>query len=95
MMTSAPRPAAIRAAFTPEVPPPRTTTRPGKTPGTPKFLIDAGVKLQSYDYSHNNGKSLSPDYEDPRMRAALADFIAAFGAKYDGDARLGFITRSE
>ncbi len=65
---------------------------PGKTPGTPKFLIDAGVKLQSYDYSHNNGKSLSPDYEDSRLRTALADFIAAFGARYDGDARLGFIT---
>ena len=25
----------MRAAFTPEVPPPITTTLPGKTPGTP------------------------------------------------------------
>src|SRR5438132_8176652 len=25
----------MRKAFTPEVPPPRMTTRPGKTPGTP------------------------------------------------------------
>src|SRR5207253_1421728 len=33
--TSAPRPVAMRAAFTPDVPPPTTTTRPGKTPGTP------------------------------------------------------------
>ena len=65
---------------------------PGHAPGTPKFLIDAGVKLLPYDYSKNNGQSLSPDYEDPRLRAALADFIAAFGAKYDGDARIGFLT---
>lgn len=65
---------------------------PGKTPGTPKFLLDAGVKALPYDYSKNNGRSLSPDYEDPRLRAALADFIAAFGAKYDGDPRIGFIT---
>mgnify|MGYP001556494120 CR=1 FL=1 len=65
---------------------------PGKTPGLPKFLFDAGVAALAYDYSHNNSRSLSPDYEDPRLRAALADFIAAFGAKYAGDPRLGFIT---
>ena len=65
---------------------------PGKTPGTPKFLLDAGVVARPYDGRKNAGKSVSPDYEDPRVRAALADFIAAFGAKYDGDPRLGFIT---
>jgi len=65
---------------------------PGHTPGTPKFLLDAGLTTWHYEYSKNNGKSVSPNYEDPRLRAALADFIAAFGAKYDGDPRLGFIT---
>lgn len=65
---------------------------PGKTPGTPKFLLDAGVVARPYDGRKNAGKSVSPDYEDPRVRMALADFIAAFGAKYDGDPRLGFIT---
>jgi len=65
---------------------------PGKTPGIPKFLLDEGVKTQTYDGRKNNGKSLSPDYEDPRLRAVLKDFIAAFGARYDGDPRLGFIT---
>ncbi len=35
MVTSAPRPVAMRAALTPEVPPPSTTTLPGSTPGTP------------------------------------------------------------
>ncbi len=65
---------------------------PGKTSGTPKFLRDAGVAALPYDYAQNNGQSLSPDYEDPRLRAAFAEFIAAFGAKYDGDVRIGFIT---
>jgi hypothetical protein len=65
---------------------------PGTKPGTPKFLLAAGVLARNYDGRKNNGRSVSPDYEDPRLRAALADFIAAFGAKYDGDPRLGFIT---
>jgi hypothetical protein len=33
--TSAPRPAAMRAAFAPTTPPPRTHTLAGATPGTP------------------------------------------------------------
>src|SRR2546422_922915 len=33
MVTSAPRPVAMRAALTPAAPPPSTTMRPGKTPG--------------------------------------------------------------
>jgi len=65
---------------------------PGQTPGIPKFLLDEGLKTQTYDGRKNNGKSLTPDYEDPRLRTALKDFIAAFGAKYDGDPRIGFIT---
>ena len=35
IVTSAPSPVAMRAALTPEVPPPTTTTLPGNTPGTP------------------------------------------------------------
>ena len=35
--TSAPRPAAIRAAFMPTTPPPSTNTRAGGTPGTPEI----------------------------------------------------------
>ena len=65
---------------------------PGTKPGTPKFLLDAGVVARPYDGRKNNGKSLSPDYEDPRLRTTLADFIAALGSKYDGDPRIGFLT---
>ncbi|MFI7233490.1 fibronectin type III domain-containing protein [Nonomuraea angiospora] len=33
----------------------------------------------------------SPDYDSPYLLGALSDFIAAFGARYDGDPRIGFI----
>ena len=33
----------------------------------------------------------SPDYDDPDMINAFTTFIAAFGARYDGDPRIGFI----
>ncbi|MGI9244240.1 MAG: DUF4832 domain-containing protein [Verrucomicrobiales bacterium] len=38
------------------------------------------------------GMEGDPDYEDPRLRACLREFIAAFGEKYDGDVRVGFLT---
>ena len=33
----------------------------------------------------------SPDYDSPFLLNALGNFIAAFGARYDGDPRIGFI----
>jgi len=65
---------------------------PRQPPGTPRFLLDAGITVHPYDDWNNASISVSPDYENPRLRAALAEFIAAFGARYDGDARIGFIT---
>ncbi|MEU7371597.1 carbohydrate-binding protein [Streptomyces hygroscopicus] len=35
--------------------------------------------------------TISPDYDSPYLLDALKDFIAAFGARYDGDPRIGFI----
>jgi hypothetical protein len=35
--------------------------------------------------------TVSPDYDDPDLLSAVENFIAAFGARYDGDARLGFV----
>ena len=35
IVTSAPTPAATRHAFSPEIPPPSTTTLPGRTPDAP------------------------------------------------------------
>jgi chitodextrinase len=35
--------------------------------------------------------TVSPDYDSPFLLSALDHFIAAFGARYDGDPRIGFI----
>lgn len=69
---------------------------PGKKNLVPKFLIDDGLKV--HKYLNTNTQPLppaqveTPDYEDPNLRKALRNFIAAFGKKYDGDPRIGFIT---
>jgi hypothetical protein len=34
----------------------------------------------------------TPDYENKALRTSLTRFVAAFGKKYDGDPRLGFVT---
>src|SRR6185312_6261860 len=35
--------------------------------------------------------TVSPDYDSPYLLSAVTNFIAAFGARYDGDPRIGFI----
>jgi hypothetical protein len=64
---------------------------PGTATGVPQYLLDAGLASHTYTDHDNNGISVSPDYEDERLTGALDGFIAAFGSRYDGDPRLGFI----
>jgi hypothetical protein len=69
---------------------------PGKDKGIPDFLIKEGLKVTTW-LNDNTAPSPpqnvhTPDYDDPRLREALKNFIAAMGEKYDGDPRLGFIT---
>jgi hypothetical protein len=62
---------------------------PSLPSGVPQFLIDGGLVMRAYtDY----GGGQSPDYENPALVAALGSFIAALGSRYDGDARVGFLT---
>jgi len=65
---------------------------PGKELALPQFLIDAGVQVTSWTNPDDGQVSLTPDYEDPTFRVALASFIAALGTKYDGDPRVAFLT---
>ena len=60
--------------------------------GIPQYLLDAGLITYSYNDYGNNGISVCPDYENPLLDQALTNFIAALGARYDGDPRIGFIT---
>ncbi|MDO5518607.1 MAG: DUF4832 domain-containing protein [Clostridium sp.] len=62
---------------------------PGKETGVPKFLIDESLQLYSYELDGENG--LCPDYSNKNLQDALVDFIKAFGKKYDGDPRIGFV----
>ncbi|MCF6285575.1 MAG: DUF4832 domain-containing protein, partial [Candidatus Hydrogenedentes bacterium] len=55
----------------------------------PQFLLDDG--LQTTPYNGSSGQGLSPDYDNESLVTALEAFIAAFGARYDGDPRIGFI----
>jgi hypothetical protein len=65
---------------------------PTLSTGIPQYLLDAGLITYSYNDYGNNGASVCPDYENPLLDQALTNFIAAFGARYDGDPRIGFIT---
>jgi hypothetical protein len=59
--------------------------------GIPQYLLDAGLATYSYT-DYDNTLSVSPDYENPLLDQALTNYIAALGARYDGDPRIGFIT---
>ncbi|MDP5239325.1 DUF4832 domain-containing protein [Uliginosibacterium sp. 31-16] len=69
---------------------------PGKTGSLPPYLLDAGVGLTRWQRASTPPRppvdNETPDYANPVLRRALTDFIAAFGARYDGDPRIGFIT---
>ncbi len=65
---------------------------PSKPTGIPRFLLDAALVTRAYNDYGNDGLSVSPDYENLLLRQALRNFIAALGARYDGDPRVGFIT---
>jgi len=68
---------------------------PGQASGIPQYLMDAGLKTYAYsDGGNGQGKSASvaPDYSDPRLIDCMEQFIRALGAKYDGDARIAYIT---
>lgn len=68
---------------------------PGQTSGVPRFLIDAGLLMRRWTNTNTQpwppAVDHTPDYEDPRLRAALTNFIHALGRRYDGDPRLGFV----
>jgi hypothetical protein len=69
---------------------------PGHEEGIPEFLEADGLQVTEWLNTNTDPfprqRVRTPDYSDPRLRQALQDFIAALGAKYDGDPRLGYIT---
>jgi hypothetical protein len=69
---------------------------PGRPGVIPEFLIKDGLKIHAYLNTNTApfppALVETPDYENQNLRRSLKAFIAAFGKKYDGDPRLGFVT---
>jgi hypothetical protein len=69
---------------------------PGHDDGIPEFLVKEGLKVTTWLNTATEpfppAQVHTPDYNDPQMRMALRNFVAAFGKKYDGDPRIGFLT---
>ncbi len=61
---------------------------PGKPSGLPAWLQQAGVKQKPYQH---HGSGLSPDYDDPKMIAAMLRLIEALGKRYNEHPRIAFI----
>ena len=72
------------------------TEYPRRRSSVPDYLVKAGLKFTRMTRETKPTKrpffSDTPDYGNPEFRAAMVDFVKAFGARYDGDPRLGFIT---
>ncbi|WP_243118362.1 DUF4832 domain-containing protein [Actinomyces wuliandei] len=71
---------------------------PGRSSGIPRYLVEDGLATtRSYTFYHNGAQgsaaSVSPDYNDPDTMEMLTGFVSAFGERYDGDPRLGFVTQ--
>ncbi|WP_197454445.1 DUF4832 domain-containing protein [Stieleria varia] len=61
---------------------------PNKPSGMPDWLIGQGVKMTPYT---QYGGGLSPDYNDPKMVAAMERLISAMGRRFNDDHRVAFI----
>jgi hypothetical protein len=59
--------------------------------GIPQYVLDAGLATYSYT-DYDNTISVCQDYQNLPLRQALTNFLAALGARYDGEPRIGFIT---
>lgn len=61
---------------------------PSRPAGLPNWLRAAGVHESKYQ---DHGGGLSPDYNDPKMIAAMERLIAALGRRYNNHPRIAFI----
>lgn len=67
---------------------------PGQDSGVPDYLLgpDGISQERTYDVYDNDGRSFSPDYDDPRVVDLVVDLVTALGEEYDGDPRIGYLT---
>jgi hypothetical protein len=68
---------------------------PGRKSGLPRFLSEVGVGVTEWENDKDKKPSdtrYSPDYRNEHLIRAMEVFISALGSRYDGDARIGYIT---
>ncbi len=67
---------------------------PGRPSGVPRHLLEAGLPITVWSNATEHGRRpmWTPDYRDPRLRAAITNTIAALGRRYDHDPRVAFLT---
>lgn len=69
---------------------------PDKKKGIPEYLIKKGLRVTEWTNTNTAPfppkKVRTPDYSNRSLRTMLTRFIAELGKRYDGDARIGFIT---
>ncbi len=69
---------------------------PNKKGVIPDFLVKDGLKVHKWLSTETQPEPPAPietpDYEDKNLRKSLKNFLAAFGKRYDGDPRIGFLT---
>ena len=63
---------------------------PSKPSAVPHYLLAAPHNLAMMPYTEHGG-GISPDYTSEPLLTALETFVAALGARYDGDPRIGFL----
>lgn len=61
---------------------------PSLPSGMPEWLRSAGIRETPYK-DHGGGRS--PDYDDPRLLAAMERFLTALGGRYNDHPRIAFI----
>ncbi|MFI0239833.1 DUF4832 domain-containing protein [Streptomyces sp. NPDC016845] len=64
---------------------------PGGSGGHPANAIPPCFAGHVDNRANSYWNTTSPDYDSPYLLDALKRFIAAYGARYDGDPRIGFI----
>lgn len=69
---------------------------PAKKDGIPKYLVEQGLAVHTYLNTNTAPfpptEVSTPDYENEQLRMMLDHFVRELGKRYDGDARLAYIT---
>ena len=69
---------------------------PAKKDGIPKYLVEQGLAVHTYLNTNTAPfpptEVSTPDYENEQLRTMLDHFVRELGKRYDGDARLAYIT---